>query len=204
MQKVVIATHNPSKIAELTPLLSDLPLQFVTLDDVGITEDAVEDGMTYESNSQKKALFYSQLANLPAISDDGGLEIFALNNQPGVHSRRWLGPDTTDEDLIAHMIQVAKELPDDNRGAKFTAVLSLALPDGNVWSVDGSVDGIIAKKPSIHKMIGFPYRSFFFLPELNKYYFESELTPEEQKLYNHRVKAVQKLKKILRKELHLA
>lgn len=123
MQKVVIATHNPGKLAELKPLLSDLPFNLISL--------------------------------------SGGLEIFALGNTPGVHSRRWFGPKTTDEELVSHMITVAKELPDDNRGATFNVVLSLALPNGKVWSVGDKVEGVIAKKPSINKTKGFPYRSFF-------------------------------------------
>jgi len=203
MQTVVIATHNPSKLVELQELLSDLPLHMVTLHDVGIREDVVEDGDTYEANSQKKALFYAKRADLPAISDDGGLEIFALGNKPGVHSKRWIGEDKTEDDLIKHMTYVAKTLPDDNRGATFNVVLSFALPNGRVWSVGDKIEGSIAKEPSIKRMPGFPYRSFFFLPKLNKYFFESELTPEEQKKYNHRVRAVNKLKPILQKELGL-
>ncbi len=201
MQKLLIATHNPAKLHELSNLLSDLPVELVSLTDIGIDEDVEEDGTTYEENSQKKALFYAKKSNLPAVSDDGGLEIAALGNKPGIHSKRWLGEGTTENDLIQHMKKVAKELPEDNRHASFKAVLSLALPDGSVWSVGGKVNGIIAKEPSLNEVKGFPYRSFFFLPELNKYYFETELTAEEQKQYNHRVKAVTELKKILQKEL---
>lgn len=204
MQKILIATHNPSKRDELQELLSDLPLKIVTLSDVGITEDVEEDGDTYTVNSQKKGLYYAKRANLPAISDDGGLEIVALGNKPGVHSKRWVNDNPTEDELIAHMAKVAKELPDDNRHASFNVVLTLAFPDGKVWSVDGRLDGIIAKEPFYKKKKGFPYRSFFFLPQLNKYFFESELTEEEAKVYNHRVKAVHKLRKILKKELGLA
>jgi XTP/dITP diphosphohydrolase len=203
MQKLLIATHNPAKLNELSELLTDLPIQLVSLSDVGITEDIEEDGKTYEENSQKKALFYAKKSGLPSISDDGGIEIAALNNAPGVHSKRWIGENTTEDDLIAHMQKVANELPDDNRTAYFKVVLSLALPSGKVWSVMGEIEGIIAKEPFIQQRKGYPYRSFFFLPQVNKYYFESELTPEEQKQYNHRVIAVDKLKPLLKNELDL-
>src|SRR5579872_2912194 len=77
MQKVLIATGNPAKLAEIKSYLSDLPLEFVSLKDVGITHEVEENGTTYEENSQKKAVEYAKLSGLPAISDDGGLEIEA-------------------------------------------------------------------------------------------------------------------------------
>lgn len=199
MRKILIATHNPGKLKEFTSFLSDLPMEIVSLSDVGITEDVEEDGKTYEENSQKKALFYAKKSGLPAIADDGGLEISALNGEPGIHSRRWLGHRGTDEELLSHLKKVSKELPDDNRTAFFKTVVTVALPDGTVWSVSGEVEGIIAKEPLLKLSKGYPYRSFFFLPELNKYYFESELTSKEMKHYNHRLKAVQKIKQILKK-----
>jgi XTP/dITP diphosphohydrolase len=199
MKKLLIATHNPGKLHEFALFLEDVPLELISLSDVGITEDVEEDGSTYEENSQKKALFYAQKSGLPALSDDGGLEIAALDNQPGIHSRRWLGYAASDDELIEHMKKVSKELPENNRNAFFKTVLSVALPDGKVWSVMGEVAGIIAKKPLVKRSKGYPYRSFFYLPELKKYYFETELTPEELKKYNHRYKAVQDIKEILKK-----
>lgn len=203
MKKLLIGTHNPAKLHELSELLVGIPVELVSLTDVGISEDVDETGTTYEENSQKKASFYAQKSGLPSLSDDGGIEIAALNFAPGVHSKRWLGDDKTEDELIAHMQKVANELPDNNRKAYFKVVLSLALPNGKVTSVAGEIEGIVSKEPFIQKRKGYPYRSFFFLPKLNKYYFESELTPEEQKKYNHRVIAVEKLKPILKKEIGL-
>jgi XTP/dITP diphosphohydrolase len=203
MKRLLIATHNPAKLQELRELLSDLPLELVSLSDVNIHKEVDENGTTYEENSQTKALLYAKEAGLPAVSDDGGIEIVALNGEPGVYSKVWLGKNTTEDQLIAHMQQVANDLPDDNRTAYFKVVLSLALPSGKVWSVTGEIEGIVAKKPFIQQRKGYPYRSFFFLPKLNKYYFESELTPEEQRQYNHRVIAVEKLKPLLKRELRL-
>ena len=138
-------------------------------------------------------------SGLAAISDDGGLEIDALDGAPGLHSKRWVGKDSTDEKIVSHMIKIAKELPDSNRKAFFRTVISLALPGGKVWSATGEIEGIIAKKPFLKLLKGYPYRSFFYLPQLKKYYHESELTGEEQKLYNHRYKAIQKIKPLIKK-----
>jgi len=201
MKKVLIATTNKGKIKELSAFLSDVPFQLVSLSDVGITDEPEEDGKTYTENSQIKALFYSKESGLPAVADDGGIEIMALNGAPGLKSKRWLGPDATEQDLLAHMTKVAKELPDENRQAFFKTVVSLAFPDGRVKSFPGEVEGIISKEPFYKYEQGYPYRSFFFVPKLNKFYFENELTPEEMKKYNHRLRAVEALKKYLKKEL---
>jgi XTP/dITP diphosphohydrolase len=202
IKKILIATTNPGKFREITEYLKDISAEFVSLKDVGITHEVHEDGDTYIYNSQKKAVEYAILAGLPAISDDGGIEIDALGGEPGVNSRYWAGPDGRDEDLIEKMRQVANELPDNNRKARFKAVLSLALPDGKVWSVEGSVEGEIAQEPDFKPLEGLPYRSFFYLPKIQKYYHEVELTEDEKKEYNHRYKAIQKLKEVIQKELH--
>ncbi len=145
--KLLIATTNAGKLKEIADFLKDLPLEIVSLSDVGITDDIEEIGKTYQENSQLKALFYAKKSGLPAISDDGGLEISALGGAPGLKSKRWVGQDSTDEKIIEHMKKVAKELSDNNRKAFFKVVLSLALPNGRVWSFTGQVEGIIAKKP---------------------------------------------------------
>jgi len=201
MKKILIATTNKGKLHELSLFLEDVQVQLVSLRDVGITDEPEETGKDYTENSQLKALFYSKKSGLPAIADDGGLEIMALDGAPGLRSHRWLGPETTEEDIIAHMKKVAKTLPDDNRQAFFKTVVSLGFPDGVVKSFSGSVEGIIAKEPAEKYEPGYPYRSFFFVPKLNKFYFETELTPLELKRFNHRYKAVQELKKYLQKEL---
>lgn len=197
MKKLLIATHNKGKIKELTKFLSDLPIKLLTLNEVNIDTDVEEVGKTYQENSQLKATFYSNKSGLPAIADDGGIEIAALNGEPGVHSRRWLGEQTTDEDLISHMIKIARDLPDDNRHAIFKTVISIALPNGKVWSVDGEIKGVISKQPYLKILKGYPYRSFFFLPKLNKYYHEKDLSKQEMTVYNHRYIAIQKIKPII-------
>lgn len=201
MQKVLIATGNPAKLAEIKEYLSDLPLEFVSLKDVGITQEVEEDAKTYEGNSQKKALVYSQLSNLPAISDDGGLEIEALNGLPGVDSRYFADEIGSDEGIIEKMKQVLVDASKDKRGVKFVGVNTLALPSGKFWTTRGEAELELAQKPDLKFVKGFPYRSFLVLPGTNKYFHESELTPEERKVYNHRYKSLMELRKVIQKEL---
>jgi XTP/dITP diphosphohydrolase len=201
MQQLLIATTNKGKLSEIKKYLSDVPVECISLQDMHITDDVEEDGNTYEENSQKKALFYAKKSGLPAISDDGGLEIDALGGEPGIHSKRWLGENTTEEALIEHMISVTKQLQENRRNARFVAVLSLGLPSGKVWSVEGVVNGIIAKKPLMQNVHGFPYRSFFYIPKIQKYYQDEQLTMDEQKAYNHRYKALMALKEIIKEKI---
>ncbi len=205
MHKLLIATHNPGKLNEIKKFL-DGPFfsSMVSLNDVGIDEDVEENGSSYAENSLIKARFFAKKSGLPALSDDGGLEIAALENAPGIHSKRWLGDDATEKDLINHMISVAKELPDDNRVAWFKTVITLVLPNGKSFQVSGEVKGIIAKQPLLKYLKGYPYRSFFYLPDLGKYYHENELSIPEMKLYNHRYKAIQELLPIMKKEINNA
>jgi len=203
MKKLLVATTNVGKLKEISNFLSDLPLKIISLTDIGITDDAIEDGETYEENSRIKALFYAKKSGLPTITDDGGIEINALRGAPGINSKRWLGKNSTEQDIVNHMIKVAKELPNNNRKAIFKTVISFAIPSGKIWSANGEVEGIIAEKPYLKLLKGYPYRSFFYLPRINKYYHEDQLTNREQKEYNHRYKAIKKLEPILGRELGL-
>lgn len=202
-KKLLIATTNVGKLNELKSFLSDLAVELVSLKDMGITDDVEETGKTYKENSEKKALFYAKKSNLPSIADDGGFEIDALDGEPGVRSRRWLGHEATDDELINHMIKISKELPKNKRGASFVASVSFALPNGSVWSVDGKIRGIIPENYNLNPIKGYPFRSFFYLPKIGKYYLESELTEEELREYNHRYKAIQKLIPIIQRTFNI-
>lgn len=203
MKKLLIATTNKGKLHEFTKFLSDLPLQTVSLEDVGITDDIKETGSSYKENSQLKAQYYAKKSGLPAIADDGGIKIDALGGAPGIKSKRWLGENTTEKDIVNYMTKLARELPDINRKAVFKVCVSLAIPKGKVYSIEDKVEGIITKKPHMKYVKGYPYRSFFYIPEIGKYYHEDELTNDELRMYNHRWKAVEKLKPIIRKVLSI-
>ncbi len=199
MKKLLIATKNKGKVKEIKHLLSELNIKILSLSDVGIDIDIEETGKTYHENSKLKALFYAKLSNLPVISDDGGLEIDALNGKPGIKSRRWLGRHSTDQELIAHLLKISKNLPKDNRNAHLKAVITFALPNGRYFQSLGKVKGVISEKPAGGKLKGYPFRTFFYIPKIKKYYLESELSKEEEKVYNHRYKALQKLIPFIKK-----
>lgn len=201
MQRLLIATTNQGKLGEFKKLLSGLPIELVSLVDLGITQDFEEKGETFAENSEEKARHYAKLSGLMALSDDGGLEIEALDGAPGVHSKRWAGEDATDEMILAKMKEVAESLPDENRGATFSSVVTIAFPDGSIIQERGIVKGVIAKTPRQNLLKGFPYRSYLYLPELKKYYHDDDLSEEEKKMYNHRYKAVERLKPRLIKAL---
>lgn len=202
MQQLLIATTNQGKFREIKEFLGGLPLDTVSLSDVHIAQEVEEDGTTYEENSQKKAVEYAKLSGLPAISDDGGFEIAALDGAPGIKSKRWLGEHSSEKDIVEKMITLAKTLPENNRSARFVAVETFAMPNGKFWQIRTEVSGIIPMEPKFPLPHGLPYRSFFFIPKLNKY-FSDELTTVEMKEYNHRYRAVTKMKDILQEVLHI-
>lgn len=203
MKKLLIATRNPGKFREIKNLLADLPIEVVSLSDLKIQEDVEETGETYAENAKKKAIFYSKISGLPTLADDSGIEISALGGAPGRNTRRWLGYEMTDEQIIEHLKKLSQELPENNRKATFKCTACLALKTGRTYIGTGEVKGIIAKDYDIRKFPGFPFRSFFYLPKIKKFFFEDNLTDEEQKLYNHRWKAINKLKPIIKKVLSI-
>ena len=199
-KKLLIATTNPAKLAEIKEFLSDLPIECVGLIDVGITQSVEETGATFEENAILKAKTYAKLSGLPTLADDGGLEIDALGGEPGVHSHRWIHKDREDEDeeLIQHAITLLSGLPDEKRGAQLRLVMALVY-GGKIQTSEGVIRGIIAQKPSVYRRKGFPYRSLLYLPDIHKFYNHDELTKEENKEYNHRRKALEKLKPLIKK-----
>lgn len=199
MKQLLIATTNPGKLAEIKRFLKDIPVTLVGLSDVGITDAPEETGKTFEENAVLKAKFYAEKSGLPTLADDGGFEIDALDGEPGVKSHRWIHQDSedTDEELIAYTLEKLKGLARTKRGAQLRLVLALVLPDGRQFTAEESMRGIVAEKPSEHRTQGFPYRSLLFLPEIGKYYDHDLLTPEETERFNHRKRALDRLKPIL-------
>lgn len=203
MKKLLVATTNPGKLAEFKEFLSDLPLTLVSLKDVGITSHVEETGKTFEENALLKATHYAKDSGLPTIADDGGLEIDALNGEPGVNSHRWIQKDKEDEDeaLIQHALVRLKDVPKEKRGAQLHLVLAFATPDGKTFTSEGLIRGVIPFEAASYRRKGFPYRSLLYLPELSKFYNHDELTDEENKTYNHRRKAVEEIKPVIKEFL---
>lgn len=200
MATLLIATTNPGKLEELKRFLSDVPVTLVSLADVGISDPANETGSTFDENAILKARHYAKISGLPTLADDGGFEIDALNGEPGVKSHRWVYGDreNTDEELVAYTIERMGKVPEGNRGAQLRLVLALVMPDGTAKTAEEKVRGVVPLAPRNKVTPGFPYRSLLFLPEINKYYNHDELTPEETDRYNHRKKALDKLKPFIR------
>jgi len=199
--KLLIATTNPGKLAEIKRFLSDITIELVSLADVGITDSVEETGKTFEENAILKAKHYARESGLPTLADDGGFEIDALGGEPGVKSHRWVHGDreNTDEELITYAFKRMKGVPKEKRGAQLRLVLALVKPDGDVVATsEEKIRGIVAATPSKTHHPGFPYRAILFIPEMNKYYDQTVMSPEENDKYNHRKKAVEKLKPIIR------
>ena len=130
VRRILIATRSTHKLRELRELLALERTELVTLDDLGIEGDPVEDGATFETNAAIKARFGVQASGLPTLADDSGLEVDALGGGPGVRTRRYAGEDATDEDNNRKLLEALDGLPSDRRGARYVCVLALALPDG--------------------------------------------------------------------------
>ncbi len=128
--RIVLATHSAHKLRELRELLHLARAELVSLDDLGVTEEPVEDGGTFAANARLKARFYARLTGLPTLADDSGLEVDALDGGPGVRTRRFAGETATDEDNNARLLEVLAGRPPAERGARYVCVLSFVLPDG--------------------------------------------------------------------------
>ncbi len=127
--RLVVATRSAHKLRELTELLHPASAELLSLDDLGIAEEAVEHGASFAANARLKARFYARLTGLPTLADDSGLEVEALGGGPGVRTRRFAGEAATDEENNRHLLEVLDGLPAAARGARYVCVLSLALPE---------------------------------------------------------------------------
>lgn len=195
VKKLLLATHNPAKLKELIIGFKQLEkkgVELISLTDLGIKEESEETGTSFEENALLKAEFYANLAHLPAVADDGGICIDALNGEPGIKSRMWLGPEANDEDLIAYTLRRLKNVPKSKRTAYFTTTLCYFDPKSNIKVLEeGRLKGYISDKISSKRIKGYPYRSLFIVKGLNKYYIY--LTTIEHIKTNHRLKALKRL-----------
>lgn len=200
---LLIATHNPAKKQELRTGFSSLlssKINLLFLDDLGIVNDPEEAGKTFLENAQLKAEYFAKLSKLPTVADDGGIEIDALDGEPGVHSKRWLGKESSDSELIEYTLSRLNKVPFEKRSAHFKIVLYYINPTtGTCMSADASLDGKIALSAGPKALLGFPYRSLFKVDIYGKYY--DELTEQEHKNSNHRLKAALKLIPFIKKDL---
>lgn len=198
--KLLIATTNPGKLAEIKRFLSDVPINLVSLKDVGIIDTVEETGKTFEENAILKAKYYCEKSGLPTLADDGGAEIDALSGEPGVKTRRWIDGkrDSTDEELIDYTFKRLAGVPKEKRGMQLRLVLALVLPDGKIFTTEDAIRGVVTEKHNGQEYPGFPFRSLMFLPQIGKFYNHDLMTDEENENYNHRKRALEKLKPVIR------
>ena len=185
---LIIATKNPGKITEIRDLLTGFAVKLKSLDDFGPIPEVEEDGKTFEENAFKKASFTAKILGIPALADDSGLMVEALDGAPGVLSARYAGENATDEQRIAKLLKALKGKV--RRKAAFECVLSIAVPSGPALTYEARCEGLIAEQPAGQN--GFGYDPIFFYPPLNKTFAQMTLTEKSQ--VSHRGKALNELK----------
>src|SRR3989344_1102916 len=156
MKKLLIGTGNQAKINTYKNLLKGFNLEVVSAKDLNIPAPE-ENGKSFEEEAINKAKYYFEKSGIPTLVDDGGMEIEALNGEPGVRSKRWVGREMTDDEIIAEAMKRMKDVPPENRACQFTITLALATPFG-IFTSHGEIAGKIADKPSAKLIPGYPYR----------------------------------------------
>jgi len=201
MKKILIATTNPGKIAELSAML-DADVSWVNLSDFKDVGEIREDGQTFAENARKKAIGYAKATGLWTIADDSGLVIDAIGGQPGVKSARFSGAKDKERTLIDHkniakVLKLLEGVPKEKRTAKFVCCLCLASPEKVLIETEGMLEGIIIDEP-VGKN-GFGYDPIFFVPKLNKTV--AQMDADEKNAISHRGNAIRKLRPLLNKLL---
>ena len=185
---LVIATRNKGKTKEIKALLKDFPVNIKNLDDFGPIPHSEEDGDSFDENAYKKASFAARILGLPALADDSGLIVEALDGAPGIHSARYAGENATDEQRYLKLLEDMKGKS--NRKAAFECVISIAVPTGPALTYEARCEGLITTEPAGSN--GFGYDPVFFYPPYNKTF--AQITGKEKNRISHRGKAFAELK----------
>ena len=185
---LVIATRNKGKTSEIKELFKNFPVEIKNLDDFGPIPHLEEDGDSFDENAYKKASFAARILGLPALADDSGLIVEALDGAPGIHSARYAGDNATDEQRYLKLLDDMEGKS--NRKAAFECVISIAVPTGPALTYEARCEGLIATEPAGSN--GFGYDPVFFYTPLNKTF--AQITREEKNRISHRGKALAELK----------
>lgn len=197
LKRVVLASKNRGKIAEIAAVLSDLPVDIVGVDDYPGLPEVEEDGADFRENALKKARVVAEYTGEMALADDSGLIVESLRGAPGVYSARYAGLHASDEENIEKLLKDLNGVPDEKRAAAFQCVLVLYEPDGRYEVFEGRWNGRIATAP--HGRGGFGYDPVFLL--LERGVTVAELTPGEKNRLSHRGQALEKLKAYVRRQI---
>ncbi|MGC8490456.1 MAG: XTP/dITP diphosphatase [Syntrophobacteraceae bacterium] len=187
-QILVIATRNRGKSSEIREMLADFPILVKDLNDFGPIPQPVEDGETFDENAYKKASFTAKVLGLPALADDSGLSVDALDGAPGVYSARYAGPKATDAENNTKLLAALSGQT--NRKARFCCVLSLAVPAGAALTYEASCEGEILDAP--RGTNGFGYDPLFLYPPMGKTF--AEMSMGQKLSVSHRGLALRELK----------
>ena len=192
-EKIIFATGNKDKLREIREILEGFDIPVLSLKEAGIEADIAEDGSTFEENALIKTRSIWEISGGLVLSDDSGLEIDALNKEPGVLSARYMGEDTSYHVKNNQLIRRLEGVPDEKRTARFVCAVAAKFPDGEERVVRGVMEGIIGYEEKGEN--GFGYDPIFILPKYGKT--TAELPPEIKNEESHRGKAL----RLMRKEI---
>jgi len=187
--KILIATNNKGKLREIREILSTSQIEAVSLSQADVSGDPIEDADTFLGNAIIKARYFAKLTGMPAIADDSGLCVDALNGAPGVKSARFAGENATDKANNALMLKKLETVDDALRTAHFECVMVCVGPDDKLISAQGKSEGVILRAPRGEN--GFGYDPLFLVPKLGKTF--AELEPTVKHSISHRGRALKKL-----------
>lgn len=204
LQKIIFATGNAGKMKEIRMILADLGLEILSMKEAGISLEIEEDGASYEENALLKARAVAscvEAANAIVLADDSGLEVDYLGGEPGIHSARYLGEDTSYSVKNANLIERLQGVPDEERTARFICAIAAVIPEqrDGAGSLELTVRAVIEGRIGYEERgtHGFGYDPIFYVPEFQKT--TAELTEEEKNQVSHRGKALRLMKEELRR-----
>lgn len=190
---MIFATGNMGKMKEIKAILGDIGEEILSMKEAGIDMNIVEDGSTFEENAIIKAKAVMERTGQLALADDSGLEIDALNKEPGIYSARYMGEDTPYEIKNSNLIERMKGIKGKDRSARFVCVIAAAFPDGEIITTRGTIEGVIAEEPAGEN--GFGYDPIVYVPEYGMT--TGQMDPDAKNAISHRGKALTAMKKIL-------
>lgn len=185
--KVVLASKNAHKLKEISKITEKFDMELVMESQVGVDIDVEETGSTFEENSFIKAEAVMKATGLPALADDSGIAVDALNGEPGIYSARYgFDPSLDDWGRLELLLKNTEQVPDGSRQAQFVCVITLVTPEGQVIQARGEAHGELLRQPAGEG--GFGYDPIFYYPPLGKSF--AELSPEEKNQVSHRAQAL--------------
>ena len=187
MMKVVLASKNKHKLVEISKITEKFDMELVLQSELGVDIDVEETGTTFEENSFLKAEAVMKATGLPALADDSGIMVDALNGEPGIYSARYGFDDTLDDwGRLQLLLKNTEHVPDGERQAKFVAVITMVTPEGQTIQARGEIHGELLREPRGEN--GFGYDPIFYYPPYGKS--TSEMSPEEKNQVSHRANAL--------------